>query len=349
MRACTAEQFVHLRSAGDALTRSGFFYMGHDTFLRACNLGINPVAAFLVLAHGTGGDNTSTKWSAEAAADRPGTRWTTAKTAIAQLAASRLVTIRKGSTRPAYALAKKGTPIWLPNALVDGAASEVPPVAHLRQTQDPLALRLFVELYGEQNLRDDGGVKPSVIWMAYERERIGQRGAHVVWRFHGGRQWVSWSSDVTKPHSVRLTVEERQAGKDRAEDFFRRLGHIQSLGLFEWVPYLFDGPHGEPIHPLNRHGAIEEEAALYAACAETAARCLTDAQHAYAVDKGGYLVPVPKHIERAQLIGVARLRYRPHTRLTAAWWADHTAKCRAYAERYAAIAADEAAEDRAVA
>ena len=331
------------------MTRSGFFSVGHDTFLRACELGLNPAAAFLVLARGTGGDNTSTRWSAEAAADRLGTRWTTAKAAIAQLAAGRLVTIRKGSTRPAYTLAKKGTPIWLPNALVDGAASEVPPVARLRQTQDPLALRLFVELYGEQNLRDDGGVKPSVIWMAYERERIGQRGAYVVWRFHGGLQTASGVSDVTVPHYARLTAEERQAGKNRAEDFFRRLGHLESLGLVEWVPYLFDGPEGEPIHPLNGHGAIEDEAALYAACAEAAARCLTDAQHEYAVDKGGSLVPVPKHIEQAQLIGVARLRYRPHTRMTAAWWADHTAKCRAYAERYAAIAADEAAEDRAVA
>ncbi len=145
---------LELTTTGDALTRSGFFSVGHDTFLRACGLGINPAAAFLVLARGTGGDNTSTKWSAEAAADRLGTRWTTAKAAIAQLAASRLVTIRKGSTRPAYTLAKKGTPIWLPNALVDGAGSEVPPVARLRQIQDPMALRLFVELYGEQNLRE---------------------------------------------------------------------------------------------------------------------------------------------------------------------------------------------------
>lgn len=83
---------------------------------------------------------------------------------IAQLAANRLLKIQKGSTRPAYALAKKGTPIWLPNALVDGAAGEVPPVARIRQTQNPMALRLLVELYREQNLREDSGVKPSVIW-----------------------------------------------------------------------------------------------------------------------------------------------------------------------------------------
>ena len=143
-----------------------------------------------------------------------------------------------------------------------------------------------------------------------------------------------------------MTAEERQAGKNRAADFFRRLGHIESLGLVEWVPYLFDGPESEPIHPLNEQGAIEDERALYSACADAAERCLTETQYEVAMSKGGVLVPVPKHIEQVHLIGVARLRYRPHTRLTAAWWAEHTSACRVYAERYAAIAADGAAEDR---
>jgi len=46
---------------------------------------------------------------------------------------------------------------------------------------------------------------------------------------------------------------------------------------------------------------------------------LTIGQQHGAVDK--WLVPVQAHMERVQLVGIARLRYRPKTKATAAWWA----------------------------
>lgn len=49
-------------------------------------------------------------------------------------------------------------PIFLPNALMTGAAGETPPVELVRQTQDPMTLRLLVDLYHAQNLREDGGL-----------------------------------------------------------------------------------------------------------------------------------------------------------------------------------------------
>jgi hypothetical protein len=42
--------------------------------------------------------------------------------------------------------------IWLPNALVDGVADEVPPLELVRQTRSLAALRLLIELYLEQFL-----------------------------------------------------------------------------------------------------------------------------------------------------------------------------------------------------
>src|SRR5688500_16646261 len=119
---------------------AGFFAVGHDTFVRACELGLNPAAAFLVLARGTGGDNTTTKCSAEAGAERLGVRWTTAKAAILKLIEAAVITVEQASTRPRYALAKEGTLIWLPNAIIDGTGTGTPPVAQVRQAQDMMAL-----------------------------------------------------------------------------------------------------------------------------------------------------------------------------------------------------------------
>ena len=44
--------------------------------------------------------------------------------------------------------------IWLPNELVTGAAGETPPIELVRQVQDVMTLRLLVDFYHSQNLRD---------------------------------------------------------------------------------------------------------------------------------------------------------------------------------------------------
>ena len=52
----------------------------------------------------------------------------------------------------------------------------------------------------------------------------------------------------------------------------------------------------------------------------------------------GVIVPVLAHIDKVQMIGLMRLRYRPHTRLTAAWWAEHHAVCHEFIDSYNALA-----------
>ena len=62
---------------------------------------------------------------------------------------------------------------------------------------------------------------------------------------------------------------------------------------------------------------------------------ITEGQYDWAVEKGIHqLVPVPRHIANVQMIGIARLRYRPHTRMTAAWWADLNANAQRHLARY---------------
>lgn len=315
------------------MASNGFFAVSRDTFVGACELGINPACAFLVLACGTGKDNATTRWSAEAVGNHAGMRWSAAKEAITALCGAGLVAKGGKPSRPSYKLHKGGAPIWLPRTLVEGAAGEVPPVAKMRQTQDPMALRLLVELYTAQNLREDGGISTDVYHVKYERRRAGERGAYVVWDFTEPRAWVTWG-DVTRPHRDVLTKQEEAAGKNAGTGFFRRFEALVSLGLVEIVPYLYDGPQGEPMHPMTLTGLpIERE--LYMAATDAADRMLGES---WAQSLEDTAVPVQKHITEAALIGMARLRYRPQTRLTGAWWAEHQSICSAFIDSYNALA-----------
>jgi hypothetical protein len=121
--------------------------------------------------------------------------------------------------------------IWLPNEFVTGAENENPPLELLRQTQDVMALRLAIELYHAQNLRDDGGVARSVTWYEYERFKVGQQGQFTIWGFRQRRLWLS-CNDTTEPHL------RRNRGKRSGVDFFARMESLATTGLIEWVPHL---------------------------------------------------------------------------------------------------------------
>jgi hypothetical protein len=72
----------------------------------------------------------------------------------------------------AEAAAKPGW-VWLPNAIVDGAADETAPVELVRQTGSAPTLRLLVDLYGAHNLDEDGGVHFRRIRQSYARHKGG--------------------------------------------------------------------------------------------------------------------------------------------------------------------------------
>lgn len=319
-------------------TSDGFFAVGRKTFIKTCDMGINPATAFLVMACGTGRDQSTTKWSASAIAKFAGVRWSTAGDAIKALLAAGIAVLKLGGkpTKPSYKLQVEGDLIWLPRAIVEGAADEIPPVTKLRQTQDSMTLRLFIELYSAQNLVEDGGISQKVIYQKYERKKAGQQGSYVVWDFTYANTYVTWSG-VTNPHRrVKFTTAEVELGKNAAVDFFPRLGRIETLGLIEWTPYLFESETGEPLHAMAENG-LPAEKALYLAAVGAAESMLTDGQNEYAQGTGGLLVPVLRHIDHVQMIGVARLRYRPQTSLTAAWWVTHNDSCKAYAAAYTEI------------
>jgi hypothetical protein len=78
--------------------------------------------------------------------------------------------------------------------------------------------------------------------------------------------------------------------------------------------------------------------------------CIAAGQREWAVQQARHLLPVPSHITNLAGIGVARLRYRPQTRMTAAWFAKSKERCEAWQPIYEQIAQreKEAADKRAV-
>jgi hypothetical protein len=230
--------------------------------------------------------------------------------------------------------------IWLPNELVTSAAGETPPIELVRQVQDVMTLRLLIDLYHAQNLRDDGGISRKITWQRYERVQVGQRGPYNIWGFDAAKIYVSWVGPAVCHRRDELTDAEQKAGKNAGVDFFRRFEQLVDLGLIEWVPHLFesDEPNAEIIHAVGISGSDSLEDRIGLAAEEAGLEMLNDRQRQYVASTGPLLVPALQHIANAQMIGIARLRYRPHTKLTAAWWKEHNAKGEEYLARYEALA-----------
>jgi hypothetical protein len=253
-----------------------------------------------------------------------GTRWSRAKAAITLLEQNALLVRKKKAPHPSYKLAKTGDLIWLPNTLVDGVGDAASPLGRIRQTHDVMTLRLLIELYAEQNLREDGGISRDVVYATYDRVRMSERGQYVIWGFDRNTTLVTHQTPTTQVHMRRqedLTEDEKERGINVAVDFFARFETLESLGLVGEVPILHEAKDGEPIHPVHPISDITLEAQLGRACEAAARRSLSDGQWDLYEKKGWptYMAPVPRHVGKVALVGIYRLRYRPHTALTGSW------------------------------
>ena len=63
---------------------------------------------------------------------------------------------------------------------------------------------------------------------------------------------------------------------------------------------------------------------------------MVDWQRARFAERGSGepLVPIPRHVANVTMIGIVRLRYRPHTTMTAGWFAGRQANLRGWIERF---------------
>jgi len=304
-----------------------FFAIDRNRFQQVCPaLGMNPGVAYLVLTRFSGHDNRVTSASVRAVETYTGISRGRAREAIHTLIASKIITEIIDNSFPKYDLLSGVVePEWifLPNELVTGATDETPPLEKVRQMGDPLILRLFIDLYSEQNLRENCGIDRFILLQKYEREKIGQQGEYDIYGFQKAQIYFGLTGPF-ELHKRQVTKTDKKAGINEGTDLSMRLERLMHSGLLEFVPHLFESgePEAEPIHPCGMGATDKLEDQIGTAAYYAGLSLLTAGQREYVWKKDLWLVPVPRHINNVEMIGIARLTYRPKTRLTGAWWAE---------------------------
>lgn len=280
--------------------------MDFGLWQKACDLGINQAVSFLVVAAGTGGDQRTSSWSATAVEKYTGMHHRRATDAIVSLEANGLLNVEKRGKLRRYTIAQpeecERRWIWLPLTLITGAANENPPVKMLRQAQDVAALKLFIELYYYHDLPGSGGVEWRLgkgIRKLFDRSEVAQYGNYKVWGFRQGQEQTFKSAPFWFEG-----------------EFWKRWMFLMEMGLVDFVCHLVesDTAEAEIIHPLPWGNGEKGELAISIAALEAGRRMAP-----YITDRRMMLVPVSKLRPHVQLIGVARLKYRPQTDRTAQW------------------------------
>lgn len=229
--------------------------------------------------------------------------------------------------------------IWLPNAIVDGAADEIPPLRLLRQMQDVRRLRLFVAMYDSHDLANDGGISRTILWQKHTVTKEGRRGASTIWAFE--REGTSTVSTLSPLFKIYVAPEMREQAREAAvREFWDALAALEAVKLVEFVPHIFesDKPEAELIHAYGVNSGEPWEKDLSAAAHEAAFYCLSPGQQQWTIEQSRLLVSMPSHIDQLTVIGIARLKYRPQTKMTSAWFAKSKEQAEAFIPIYQEIA-----------
>lgn len=325
--------------------RGDFFAVDAKTWGEICKLGsINIPIAYLVMARGTGHDNVTTSWSTNAVEQRTKISRPQAKKAVQGLIASKRVILEKGGQHPRYKLTAAASAedwIWLPNALIDGAAGETSPIELLRQSQSLHAIQLFVDLYQAQSLANVGGVHWRQLRTKYDRVKVGERGKYVVWGFSSPNSYGVF--DTIAPFVVGKPVAEHrklESGKKQLV-FWDALAVIRNIGLAECVGHIVDADtnEAEVVHPYAVGNGELGERVISLEAHRAGLALLTEGQRDWAEERSLHLLPAERHRENVQLMGLLRLRYRARTAATASWY--DPAKWEEIAASYRRISAEE--------
>ncbi|MCB5944252.1 hypothetical protein [Acidocella sp. KAb 2-4] len=323
-----------------------FFAVDRESWGAACALGLNPACAYLVMAAGTGGDNRRTAWSVHAIEKYAGIGRKRAHDAVVGLIEARLVRKVKDTGRPAYVIGLDGAErnkgdalIWLPNALVTGlTVGTDSPLAQIRQTQNQNALRLLIEFYGAHRLLDDSGIDRRALRQEYTAMHLYERGQHVVWAFTAGVR-RAWPDKLPAQAFMTGRIETVDGQKRDAgwPVFWEALSLLAAIKLLEFVPYLFEsGDNGETLHAVGWWSGEEAERTA-AVAASRAGAVLLDAASRKKIPSNALLIPAPRHLGEVQVVGIARLKFRPRTSMTAAWFSGMEEQNRRAAARYMEI------------
>ena len=253
-------------------------------------------------------------------------------------------------------LQKGGSGLWVTTSLVCRSRSQIGILSGYRirwwmapwakhrhwngsgRTEISKAIQLLIDLYDSQNLREDGGISRNIVFQPWDRLELGSYGEFTIWGFMPSRQTTARAAEIVKAQ----WDADAKSREGRYAPFWRRLVILQDCGLIEWVPCLFESgdEDAEIIHTMLLSGDGGPEDRLARAAVEAGLALLNDGQRERAYRQGVLrILPVKRHVSSAQLITIARLRYRPHTKRTSAWWAELNSACEAHIHEYESLRA----------
>lgn len=320
---------------------SRFFALGRDSWdaLWTVETGnrLNLVSTFLVLLAGTGSDHRLTKWSAKACEEHVGMGKPRAKRAIEELIAAGLVAHTEASApmTPQYRmpeLAREAEPIFLPVQLITGLAAESPILRRVRESGDPLLLRMLIDLYGLiqtdathgvpiENLRQSTGAEaPS--------RKIFEMGVTAIWALAHGTS-MNGSGDWVRVHYL----ADAPSGEGW-QQFWDRIRVLRSIGALWFEPWVFDGPDldAEPLIPVDvnvGYGTVTNDPVSRLTDRALDAATVLAGERNWLIENNAadVILPLALHQQAPALRGVARLRVE----------ADTPGRRRSYALRMSAI------------
>ena len=276
---------------------------------------MNLALAYLVLLAGTGSDHRLTKWSTTAILNHTGMRKVAARLAIDELVSSKM--IERATTwtpkLPHYSIvpgkAKAETEaevIFLPVGLVTGlTGTDTSMLCRMRETGDPLLLRLLIDLYGEVTTDAPFAIAlPTMrtfLGKGVAAEKAMEMGAHAIWELASVDRMQSGM-----PNSARYKLDGEKDG------FWNRVTLLEKIGAVYWEPWLFSSAteDADPIFSLAPADMVET-------WADRAARQLLrgpDDEREWKSDAHpGNLVVLPVHHQPPAIQKLMRMRVEADT------------------------------------
>lgn len=237
--------------------------------------------------------------------------------------------------KPGRSRFKVGGPewVWLPNTLVDGFGQGDGPLARLRQTRSPDAIRVLLSCYRHTNLAEDGGLPWRALRGTYERREVYRHGPFTVWGFVGKTTAAEWEP-------LFGWLREARGAEEGGKAIWPAVAALKDAGLIEEVCYVVEGldASAQALHPYALPGQGEpEERTVQEAAHAAGHRIVSSERYERATTDFGrppWLCPVRSHIASVELVGIMRPKHRPHTKLTAAWRANFLAACADHADLF---------------
>lgn len=278
---------------------------------------MNLQSTYLVLMAGTGADHRLTKWSAKACEQYAGMGKPRAKAAIEELIADGIMQRTSALTArfPQYEFMHRHEEqsqddvIYMPNQFVTGCSNEVSMLRRIRETGDPMLLRMQVDLHGFVQVDPAFGLPLGILRLFGNQSeccrKVGEFGANTIWALSlGGMRQVDevW---------MRKCLRKNSQG-----DFWSRINVLQQIGAIWFEPWVFDSDRddAEPLFPVEgaSSGAVSDwpthvrHQSVAGVLVGNSGRVLDPyGKHT--------LVVLPAHHSPPALRGVCRLRVEPDT------------------------------------